>query len=53
MFQVRLRYYNTKTIHVYKFYLQYLQIRNNTFGNLMTLAIEFMMPVLPKLSPSC
>ena len=27
---MRLRYYNSKTNNIYKFYIQYLQIRNNT-----------------------
>ena len=27
---MRLRYYNSKTNDIYKFYIQYLQIRNNT-----------------------
>ena len=29
---MRLRYYNTETNNVYKFYMQYLQVRNSTFA---------------------
>ena len=28
---MRLRYYNSKTNNIYKFYIQYLQIRNNIY----------------------
>ena len=41
---MRLRYYNSKTNNIYKFYIQYLQIRNSIdnreFGKKYKIAME-------------